>query len=159
ARAGAAPAPRRARRRARSRHGAQQPRAPRRSGRPPGLPAHPRRSSRGDAPRGPARGHEPVPGRHPPALPPALPMAPRARDDAPVAPRPARGRPRPEQPPGPAGRGGGHTRAPGEPPPTAPRGFSPRQLLRIASRDILGDADLTVTTEELSHLADVALDA
>ena len=30
-------------------------------------------------------------------------------------------------------------------------------LLRIASRDLLGDADLIVTTEELSHLADVCL--
>ncbi|HZJ69984.1 MAG TPA: glutamate-ammonia-ligase adenylyltransferase, partial [Planctomycetota bacterium] len=39
------------------------------------------------------------------------------------------------------------------------RRFKYRQLLRVASRDILGDADLTVTTEELSHLADVALDA
>lgn len=39
------------------------------------------------------------------------------------------------------------------------RRFKYRQLLRIASRDILGDADLTVTTEELSHLADVSLAA
>ncbi len=37
------------------------------------------------------------------------------------------------------------------------RRFKYRQLLRIASRDILGDADLTVTTEELSHMADVCL--
>jgi glutamate-ammonia-ligase adenylyltransferase len=37
------------------------------------------------------------------------------------------------------------------------RRFKYRQLLRIASRDLLGDADLTVTTEELSHLADVCL--
>ncbi len=35
------------------------------------------------------------------------------------------------------------------------RRFKYRQLVRIATRDILGDADLTVTTEELSHLADV----
>ncbi|MBI3636262.1 MAG: hypothetical protein HY216_08620 [Candidatus Rokubacteria bacterium] len=39
------------------------------------------------------------------------------------------------------------------------RRFKYRQLLRIASRDLLGDADLTVTTEELSRLADVCLDA
>jgi len=37
------------------------------------------------------------------------------------------------------------------------RRFKYRQLLRIGSRDILGDADLTVTTEELSRLADVCL--
>ena len=35
------------------------------------------------------------------------------------------------------------------------RRFKYRHLLRIGCRDILGDADLTVTTEELSHLADV----
>ncbi len=39
------------------------------------------------------------------------------------------------------------------------RRFKYRQLLRIGSRDILGDADLTVTTEELSRLADVCLAA
>jgi len=39
------------------------------------------------------------------------------------------------------------------------RRFKYRQLLRIGSRDILGDADLTVTTEELSNLADVCLAA
>src|SRR5438093_82385 len=39
------------------------------------------------------------------------------------------------------------------------RRFKYRQLLRIASRDILGDADLTVTTEELSRMADVCLAA
>ncbi len=39
------------------------------------------------------------------------------------------------------------------------RRFKYRQLLRIGSRDLLGDADLTVTTEELSRLADVCLDA
>ena len=39
------------------------------------------------------------------------------------------------------------------------RRFKYRQLLRIGCRDILGDADLTVTTEELSHLADVCLGA
>jgi glutamate-ammonia-ligase adenylyltransferase len=39
------------------------------------------------------------------------------------------------------------------------RRFKYRQLLRIGSRDILGDADLTVTTEELSHMADVCLGA
>ena len=37
------------------------------------------------------------------------------------------------------------------------RRFKYRQLLRIATRDLLGDADLTVTTEELSHLADACL--
>src|SRR5262249_36741487 len=37
------------------------------------------------------------------------------------------------------------------------RRFKYRHLLRIASRDLLGDADLTVTTEELSNLADVCL--
>src|SRR5216683_1097984 len=37
------------------------------------------------------------------------------------------------------------------------RRFKYRQLLRIGCRDILGDADLTVTTEELSRLADVCL--
>jgi glutamate-ammonia-ligase adenylyltransferase len=37
------------------------------------------------------------------------------------------------------------------------RRFKYRQLLRIASRDLLGDADLTVTTEELAHLADACL--
>jgi [glutamine synthetase] adenylyltransferase / [glutamine synthetase]-adenylyl-L-tyrosine phosphorylase len=39
------------------------------------------------------------------------------------------------------------------------RRFKYRQLLRIGCRDILGDADLTVTTEELSHLGDVCLAA
>ena len=39
------------------------------------------------------------------------------------------------------------------------RRFKYRQLLRIGCRDILGDADLTVTTEELSHLADVSIGA
>src|SRR6266851_3901626 len=39
------------------------------------------------------------------------------------------------------------------------RRFKYRQLLRIGCRDILGDADLTVTTEELSHMADVCLTA
>jgi glutamate-ammonia-ligase adenylyltransferase len=39
------------------------------------------------------------------------------------------------------------------------RRFKYRQLLRIGCRDILGDADLTVTTEELSRLADVCLSA
>jgi len=39
------------------------------------------------------------------------------------------------------------------------RRFKYRQLLRIGCRDILGDADLTVTTEELSGLADVCLGA
>jgi glutamate-ammonia-ligase adenylyltransferase len=39
------------------------------------------------------------------------------------------------------------------------RRFKYRQLLRIGCRDILGDADLTVTTEELSHLADACLAA
>lgn len=38
------------------------------------------------------------------------------------------------------------------------RRFKYRHLLRIGSRDLLGDADLTVTTEELSRLADVCLD-
>src|SRR5437867_401374 len=38
------------------------------------------------------------------------------------------------------------------------RRFKYRQLLRIGSRDLLGDADLTVTTEELSRLADVCLE-
>ena len=39
------------------------------------------------------------------------------------------------------------------------RRFKYRQLLRIGARDLLGDADLSVTTEELAHLADVCLDA
>jgi glutamate-ammonia-ligase adenylyltransferase len=39
------------------------------------------------------------------------------------------------------------------------RRFKYRHLLRIGSRDLLGDADLTVTTEELSRLADVCLEA
>ncbi|HVQ76298.1 MAG TPA: bifunctional [glutamate--ammonia ligase]-adenylyl-L-tyrosine phosphorylase/[glutamate--ammonia-ligase] adenylyltransferase [Candidatus Binatia bacterium] len=39
------------------------------------------------------------------------------------------------------------------------RRFKYRQLLRIGCRDILGDADLTVTTEELARLADVCLQA
>ncbi len=39
------------------------------------------------------------------------------------------------------------------------RRFKCRHLLRIGCRDILGDADLTVTTEELSRLADVCLGA
>jgi glutamate-ammonia-ligase adenylyltransferase len=39
------------------------------------------------------------------------------------------------------------------------RRFKYRQLLRIGCRDILGDADLTVTTEELSRLADSCLGA
>src|SRR5919201_7156704 len=37
------------------------------------------------------------------------------------------------------------------------RRFKYRQLLRIGARDLLGDADLTVTTEELSRLADVCI--
>ena len=39
------------------------------------------------------------------------------------------------------------------------RRFKYRHLLRIGSRDLLGDADLTVTTEELSRLADAVVDA
>jgi len=39
------------------------------------------------------------------------------------------------------------------------RRFKDRHLLRIGARDLLGDADLTVTTEELSRLADACLDA
>ncbi len=39
------------------------------------------------------------------------------------------------------------------------RRFKYRHLLRIGCRDILGDANLTVTTEELSRLADVCLGA
>src|SRR5439155_137160 len=34
------------------------------------------------------------------------------------------------------------------------RRFKYRHLLRIGARDLLGDADLSLTTEELSHLAD-----
>ena len=37
------------------------------------------------------------------------------------------------------------------------RRFKYRQLLRIGARDLLGDADLAVTTEELSHVADACL--
>ena len=37
------------------------------------------------------------------------------------------------------------------------RRFKYRQLLRIGARDLLGDADLAVTTEEVSHLADACL--
>lgn len=37
------------------------------------------------------------------------------------------------------------------------RRFKYRHLLRIGARDLLGDAELSVTTEELSHLADVCL--
>jgi glutamate-ammonia-ligase adenylyltransferase len=39
------------------------------------------------------------------------------------------------------------------------RRFKYRQLLRVGCRDILGDADLTVTTEELSRVADACLGA
>jgi len=39
------------------------------------------------------------------------------------------------------------------------RRFRDRHLLRIGARDLLGDADLTVTMEELSGLAQVCLDA
>jgi glutamate-ammonia-ligase adenylyltransferase len=39
------------------------------------------------------------------------------------------------------------------------RRFKYRHLLRIGARDLLGDADLTVTTEELSRLADACLAA
>lgn len=39
------------------------------------------------------------------------------------------------------------------------RRFKERQLLRIAARDLLGDADLAVTTAELAHVADVCLAA
>ncbi|HEX3176259.1 MAG TPA: glutamate-ammonia-ligase adenylyltransferase, partial [Methylomirabilota bacterium] len=39
------------------------------------------------------------------------------------------------------------------------RRFKYRQLLRMGARDLLGDADLSVTTEELSHLADACLAA
>ncbi|MGH7276615.1 MAG: bifunctional [glutamate--ammonia ligase]-adenylyl-L-tyrosine phosphorylase/[glutamate--ammonia-ligase] adenylyltransferase, partial [Candidatus Rokuibacteriota bacterium] len=38
------------------------------------------------------------------------------------------------------------------------RRFKYRHLLRIGTRDLLGDADLGVTTEELSRLADACLD-
>jgi len=44
-----------------------------------------------------------------------------------------------------------------EPRMNALRRFRYRHLLRVACRDLLGDADLTVTTEELSRLADVCL--
>ena len=37
------------------------------------------------------------------------------------------------------------------------RRFKYRQLLRIGARDLLGDADLAVTTEELARLADICL--
>jgi glutamate-ammonia-ligase adenylyltransferase len=37
------------------------------------------------------------------------------------------------------------------------RRFKYRQLLRIGARDLLGDADMSVTTEELSRLADACL--
>jgi glutamate-ammonia-ligase adenylyltransferase len=37
------------------------------------------------------------------------------------------------------------------------RRFKYRQLLRIGARDLLGDAEMSVTTEELSHLADACL--
>ena len=37
------------------------------------------------------------------------------------------------------------------------RRFKYRHLLRIGARDLLGDADLGVTTEELSRLADACL--
>lgn len=37
------------------------------------------------------------------------------------------------------------------------RRFKYRQLVRIGARDLLGDADLGQTTEELAHLADVCL--
>ncbi|MBI2204614.1 MAG: hypothetical protein HYU41_12260 [Candidatus Rokubacteria bacterium] len=39
------------------------------------------------------------------------------------------------------------------------RRFKYRHLVRIGARDLLGDADLTVTTEELAHLADALLGA
>jgi [glutamine synthetase] adenylyltransferase / [glutamine synthetase]-adenylyl-L-tyrosine phosphorylase len=39
------------------------------------------------------------------------------------------------------------------------RRFRDRHLLRIGARDLLGDADLTITVEELSRLADVCLEA
>src|SRR5262249_41829992 len=37
------------------------------------------------------------------------------------------------------------------------RRFKYRHILRIGARDLLGDADLSMTTEELSHLADACL--
>ncbi len=37
------------------------------------------------------------------------------------------------------------------------RRFKYRQLLRIGARDLLADADVAQTTEELSHLADACL--
>jgi [glutamine synthetase] adenylyltransferase / [glutamine synthetase]-adenylyl-L-tyrosine phosphorylase len=39
------------------------------------------------------------------------------------------------------------------------RRFKYRQLLRIGARDLLGDADMSGTTEELAHLADACLTA
>jgi glutamate-ammonia-ligase adenylyltransferase len=39
------------------------------------------------------------------------------------------------------------------------RRFKYRQLLRIGARDLLGDADMAASTEELANLADVCLDA
>jgi glutamate-ammonia-ligase adenylyltransferase len=39
------------------------------------------------------------------------------------------------------------------------RRFKYRQLLRIGARDLLGDAEMSVTTEELAHLADACLAA
>jgi glutamate-ammonia-ligase adenylyltransferase len=44
-----------------------------------------------------------------------------------------------------------------EPRMNALRRFKYRHLLRIGARDLLGDADLSVTTEELARLADVCL--
>ncbi|PYM69288.1 MAG: glutamate-ammonia-ligase adenylyltransferase, partial [Candidatus Rokuibacteriota bacterium] len=37
------------------------------------------------------------------------------------------------------------------------RRFKYRHILRIGARDLLGDADLSMTTEELSHLADACI--
>jgi [glutamine synthetase] adenylyltransferase / [glutamine synthetase]-adenylyl-L-tyrosine phosphorylase len=42
---------------------------------------------------------------------------------------------------------------------SAIRRFKYRHLLRIGARDLLGDADLAVTTEELSHVADACVAA
>ncbi|MEK7386820.1 MAG: glutamate-ammonia-ligase adenylyltransferase, partial [candidate division NC10 bacterium] len=44
-----------------------------------------------------------------------------------------------------------------EPRMNALRRFKYRHLLRIGARDLLGDADLAVTAEELAHLADACL--
>ena len=132
-----------------SRHGAQQPRALRRqvvdrAGVPAALAAHPGAAPAAGAPRR----HEPVPRRRAAAAPDGSCRG--------CSSRATMRRWFAEELRGGSGRE--RSAVPGrEARMNALRRFKYRHLLRIGCRDLLGDADLAVTTEELSHLADACL--